>query len=407
MTTQDTSFATPVPDHIPPEMVGDYPLVRGRTSLRRPHDLIQDIQDSETRRGWYVPAIFADVGGWVFRSIDDNRAVGGDTEHFSNAAAAPFSVMTGGDWRMVPNEYDLPHHSAYRRIFNPVFTPKKMAQLDERIQAYAEQYVSAFRDTGSCEFMSAFAYKFPINIFMELMGLPQDRVDEFLEWERGLIHGETLEEMFSGAHNSVNYLRQEIADHRANPRDDLFDYALNVEFEGRKLNDSELLGFAFNMFIGGLDTVTTHMGFFFRHLAENPQHQRELRDHPERMGDAVDELMRAYACSTNQKLCTKDIEIGGIHIRAGEYAAVSGPLAGRDRGEFPDADVIRFDRKPRTISFGYGPHLCIGMHLARRELRIAMETMLRLLPEFAIAPDTVIESRLGAIPQPKTVPLVW
>jgi len=403
----ETAFETVIPDHISPDMIGDFPLVRGRVSNERPHDIIQRLQDNETRRGWYVPALFADKGAWIFRSLEDNRAVSGNPHHFSNSEAAPFAQMTGGDWRSLPNEYDPPEHASYRALMNPLFTPKKMAALDEKIRHYAEQYVLAFRDTGKCEFMHDFAYKFPINIFMELMGLPQDRVDEFLAWERGLIHGETLEEMVSGARNSVDYLRQEIAEHRARPRDDLIGYALNAEINGRKLTDSELLGFCFNLFIGGLDTVTTHMAFFFRHLAENPHHQAELRQHPDRMDDAIDEMMRAYACSTNQKLCIKDIEIGGIHIRAGEYAAVSGPLAGRDRSAYPDADIVRFDRRPRTISFGFGPHLCVGMHLARRELRFAMEAMLKHLPEFSIEPGVVIKSRLGAIPQPMTLPLVW
>jgi cytochrome P450 len=402
-----TLSAAETPRHIPAHLIGDYPFVRGRISTERPHDIAQRIQDTETRAGWYVPALFADVGGWVFRHVADNKAIGANTEHFSNAAASPFGTMTGGSWRSVPNEMDPPEHGAYRAMLNPLFVPRKVAELDEKIRLYARAHVEAFREVGHCDFMTDFAYKFPINIFMELMGLPQERVGEFLEWERQLIHGEAYADIVSGARRSVDYLREEIAAHRAAPRNDIIGFLLRARAGGKDLSDDDLLGLCFNLFIGGLDTVTTHMGFFFRHLAENPQHQAELREHPDRMGDAVDELMRAYACSTNQKLCIKDIEVGGIQIRAGECAAVSGPLAGRDRAEYPDADLIRFDRRPRTISFGYGPHLCIGIHLAKRELRIAMETVLEMLPEFSVAPGVAIISRLGAIPQPTELPLVW
>jgi len=402
-----SDFYTTVPDHVSPDLLGDYPLRRGRTSTERPHDLIQKLQDDETRRGWYVPTLFATTGGCVFRSMADNSLIGPDTEHFSNSASAPFGEMAGGTWRAVPNDYDPPEHSWYRRVLNPMFVPREMAKLDEKIRTYAEQYVGEFRDRGSCEFMQDFAYKFPINIFLELMGLPQERVDEFLEWERVLIHGDSLEEMKRSVCRVAQYMEREILDHRVRPRDDLISRALDAEVAGRRLNESEMLGLCFLLFLGGLDSVTTHMGFFFRHLAENPQHQAQLRADPTLIDAAVEELMRAYSATTMQKLCVKDIEIGGIRIRAGDSVAVSGPLAGRDRAVFPDADVIRFDRKPRTISFGYGPHLCLGIHLARRELRIALEAMLRCLPEFAIAPGALIESRLGAIPQPMQVPLVW
>lgn len=402
-----SDFDTIIPDHVPADLVGDYPLMRGRTSTERPHDLIQRLQDSEMRPGWYVPGLFSTTGGWVFRSMAHNSLIGPDTEHFSNSAAAPFGEMAGGTWRAVPNDYDPPEHSWYRRVLNPMFTPREMARLDDRMRAYADRYVGAFRDRGNCEFMQDFAYKFPINIFLELMGLPQERVDEFLEWERILIHGESLEEMKRSVLRVAEYMEREIVDCRARPREDIITRSLNAEAGGRRLDESEMLGLCFLLFLGGLDSVTTHMGFFFRHLAENPRHQAQLRADPMLIDAAVDELMRAYSATTSQKLCIKDIEIGRIRIRAGDCVAVSGPLAGRDRAAFPDADVIRFDRRPRTISFGYGPHLCLGIHLARRELRIALETMLRCLPEFAIAPGGVIESRLGAIPQPMQVPLVW
>jgi cytochrome P450 len=402
-----SDLSATIPNHIPRELIGEYPLVRGRTSTERPHDLIQRLQDEETRSGWYVPGLFADSGGWVFRSMADNSLIGPNVEHFSNTASAPFGALTGGTWRAVPNDYDPPEHSWYRRVLNPAFTPREMAKLEVKIRAHAHKYVSEFREQRSCEFMRDFAYKFPINIFLEFMGLPQERASEFLGWERGLIHGESLQEMKDCALQVVEYMEGEIGDHRARPREDLISYAANAEVSGRRLDESEMLGLCFLLFLGGLDSVTTHLGFFFRHLAEHPEHQAALRAEPTLIDPAVEELMRAYASITSQKLCIKDIEIAGIQIRVGDSVAVSGPLAGRDRGAFPDADVVRFDRKPRTISFGYGPHMCLGIHLARRELRIAMETMLGELPEFSLAPGVVIESRLGAIPHPMQVPLVW
>lgn len=397
----------PVPAHVPPELVGEYPFVRGRYTTEIAGEIAQQVQDTEPREIWFAPNLFAEGGGWVFRRIRDMRAVALDTEHFSNKDFAPFAQMTGGSWNMIPAEQDPPVHSAYRMMINPLFTPRAIAALDESISCYASDYVAAFRDKGECEFMSDFAFRFPISVFMELMGLPKDRLDDFLEWETQLIHGSDFDEITKATCEVVGYLRNLIEERRDAPGDDFIGFGFKAKFQGRSLTDDELLGFFFNLFIGGLDSVTTHMGHFFRHLAEHPEHQAELRAHPDRIANAVDELLRAYGATTTMRTCIKDIEINGVLIKKGDRIAMSALLAGRDRDEFDDADVVRFDRRPRHMSLGYGPHLCIGMHLAKRELRIAMETMLAMLPEFRIKPGAEISTDLGGAAQTLSVPLVW
>ncbi|MHC0054674.1 cytochrome P450 [Actibacterium sp. D379-3] len=254
--------------------------------------------------------------------------------------------------------------------------------------------------------MGDFAFEFPIKVFMELMGLPQDRTAEFLEWETGLLHSNDLQVIAGATRKVVDYLRGEIADRRATPRDDLITYGVQAEIDGRNLTEDEVLGFCFNLFIGGLDTVSTHMGLQFRHLATHPAHQAQLRAEPTLIPAAIDEMMRAYPAVTTFRTCIKEYEIKGVKMMPGDKVVMSTTLAGRDPEEFENPDEVRFERAARGLSFGYGPHLCVGMHLARREMRIAMEEFLANIPEFRQAEGHVPMTRLGMI-TPVDLPLRW
>jgi cytochrome P450 len=117
-------------------------------------------------------------------------------------------------------------------------------------------------------------------------------------------------------------------------------------------------------------------------------------------------MMRAYAAVTTFRTCTKETEFGGVKMMPGDKVAVHTTLAGRDPEEFSEPEQVRFDRNPRHVSWGYGPHMCVGMHLAKREMRIAIEEFVNRIPQFAVKPGHEIEYTLGMI-QPVTLPLVW
>jgi cytochrome P450 len=254
--------------------------------------------------------------------------------------------------------------------------------------------------------MREFAFEFPIKVFMDLMGLPHDRVAEFMDWEVNLLHNHDLAKIAEATRNVLDYLGKEIDDRRANPRNDLITFGVQGEIDGRPLTQDELLGFMFNLFIGGLDTVSTNMGLQFRHLASSPADQARLRANPSEIPMAIDELMRAYGAVTTFRTCKKEIELAGVRFMPGDKVAMSTTLAGRDPAEFDDPTEVRLDRRPRHVGFGFGIHTCVGMHLARRELRIAMEEFLARIPDFTLAPGHQVECHLGMI-QPVALPLVW
>ena len=402
-----TAFiATGIPAHVPPELVFPTPFVFGEMTTADPfNDWTPAIHKGPPI--FYAPNAYPGPSpAWIVRRMADLRQIYMDTDTFSSQDSSPYAKMIGETWTNLPVDVDPPAHRMYRSYANPLFTPAAMGKLEEKIRRYAVDYIEGFRPRGECEFMKEFAFEFPIKVFLELMGLPVERAPEFLEWETGLLHDSNVANMAAAARKSVDFLRSEIDKRRDNPPDDLFGAALRGEVDGRPLNDDELIGFTFNLFIGGLDTVSTNIGLQMLHLAEHPEDQRYLRANPDRIPRAIEELMRAYAPVTTCRTCTRDVEFGGVQMKAGDKVAMMTTLVARDPEEFDNPGEVRLDRNPRHVSFGVGVHSCIGVHLARRELKIAMEEMLARLPEFRVAPGHMIRRWIGMI-APVELPLVW
>ena len=405
--TQPKFSELPVPDHVDPDLVRrDFPFIYGSITEQDPfNDLV--MKTHEEPDIFYAPHAYpGGTAAWVPRRMALVREVFMDTDHFTNSDFGPYSKLVGGSWINSPAELDPPAHGPFRKMINPAFTPKAMAALEEKIRSYAVDYIDAFASRGSCEFMSQFAFEFPIKVFLELMGLPQDRVSEFMAWEWDLIHNFDMAKMADSTRKVIEYLDGEIEARRINPRNDLISFALQGRIDDRPLTDDELRGLSFNLFIGGLDTVSTNMGLQFWHLATHGDDQAFLRANPQEIPRAIDELMRAYGAVTTFRTCKKETTIAGARIVPGDKVALSTSLAGRDPAEFDDPNEVRFDRRPRHIGFGFGIHTCMGMHLARRELRIAIEEFLARIPEFRIAEGHKMRFHLGMI-QPVELPLVW
>lgn len=397
--------AAPLPPHVPESLVRPFPLIVGLTTKTDPFAEMAEVHD------W--PDVFyaqhAYPGGgpsWIVRKAADLREIYLDTTNFSSKDFAPFAKILGANWNLIPAEIDPPAHALYRAFANPIFTPKAMTKLEDGIRRYAREGIQVFRDKGECEYMADFAFGFPIKVILELMGLPLEMAPKFLEWEMALLHNHDMSVLADAARKLVAYLTDQIEDRRTNPGDDLISYAVQAEIEGRKLTHDELIGFTFLMFIGGLDTVSANMGLHALHLAQRPDHQKFLRENPDRIPDAIEEMMRAYAPVTTYRTCVREIEFRGVKMMPGDKVAMCTTTAARDP-EASDAPAeVRLDRKPKHVSFGYGPHLCLGVHLARRELRIALEEFLALVPDFQLKPGHELEWHMGVI-QPVELPLVW
>lgn len=402
------AMTLPRPAHVPADLVWPYPFAsRGTTSTGLPRDLIADVHKGPPVF-WVDGSPHSIPGAWVPRRYSDLQQVYMDTNNFTPQGTSQFAQMIGESWFSIPGEAEPPLHSRYRHVLNPLFSPSRMAKLEERIRQYARELLLELRPRGKCEFVSEFAFEFPIRVFLELMGLPQENVKQFLAWEHAILRSQTMEPIAEALKAVTVYLADQCDQRRREPRDDLLTLGVQAEVEGRKLSEDELKGFCFNLFVGGLDTVSTNLSAHFRHLAENPADQQFLRENPGKIPDAIDELMRAYAAVTTLRVCKQETTLSGARILPGDLVLMPTFLAAHDPEVFPNPEVVDFMRKPRHVSFGYGPHLCIGMHLARREMRLAVEEALAILPPFRIEPGAEIVSFCSIAPiGPVELPLVW
>jgi len=326
-----------------------------------------------------------------------------DPQRFSSNAVIP--IEPEPEYLMIPVMIDPPDHTTWRRLLAPHFVPSRVQLLEERIRGRCVELIEGFAEAGSVNFIDEFAAQFPNFVFMELLGLPQEDFDQFMIWENKIMHASTeTDPDRSGARQAMvevaTYLGNLIEARRADPSlngDDLLAAALNWEIDGEPVSTGDLQNLCMFLFIAGLDTVAAQLTVMFHHLGTHPEHRRRIVTDPAVIPQAVEEYLRVFPNVATGRKVTTDTEVAGVPVKAGQMILLPTSPAGRDYSAYPDADVVDFDRPVvRHASFGAGPHRCIGAHLARLELRIALEEWHKRLPEYTVQdPDSITEHTGG------------
>jgi cytochrome P450 len=412
MSSNSAAVAVPrakaLPAHVPAELAFDLPFF-ARTSIdENPHETLIPEMHASLPPLTYVTNIFPGKRpGWLLKNAADVKALLLDSENFIKKGMGQWSQDIGENWLVIPTEADPPYHAIYRKTLNPSFAPMKMVALTGKIRERAKTLIAGFKDRGSCDFVNEFSEKFPINIVLDLLGLPQERMQQFLVWEKEMLHTDDLTIRRNATRAVKNYLLEEIDNRRRSPQDDYITQVINYEVDGKKWSEDEVLGHCFNLYLGGLDTVTSLLGLMFNFLASHPEHQRQLRETPNLNVFAVEELLRAFGPVTSFRICSKEVEIHGQKIMPGEYVAVSTPMAGRDPAYYENPQVIDFNRKPTILSLGGGIHKCLGQHLARLELQIAVQEFVTAIPEFRVEDGFKVRYFVGNIVHVPALQLQW
>lgn len=381
----------PVPAHVPVDMVGSFSLFTSPGMAPTPNGDPQAatacVHDGP--RIFYSPLNTRDgKGTWVITRAQDQRRVLQDPETFSSHRAI-FASALGENWPMIPLELDPPAHGAFRTLLNPLLSPKRVMALESAVRERSSFLIDRIAARGtSCEVMSDFAFPFAVNIFLRFLGLSDDRLDEFVTWANDLLHGAN-EKRGAAARQIIAFIDDLAAERRKRPVDDFLSFLVQAEIEGRRLTDMEVRGTGVLLFIAGLDTVAAAIGFDLAYLARNPADQQALRDDPRRIVLAAEELLRAYPTVQMIRVATRDIDFEGAPIRKGDYVSCATMIANRDPLEFPDPNTIDLEREDnRHTAFAYGPHRCLGSHLARREIVVGLEEWLKRIPNFRIKEGT-------------------
>jgi len=300
---------------------------------------------------------------------------------------------------MIPLQIDPPDHKKFRKLLDPLFSPHKMAPLEDEVSALVNDLIDGFIDRGEVDFAKEFSIPFPSQVFLTLLGLPLDELDRFLTMKDGIIRPDHVTGKLYGSKDASDYQQQvadsvydyfnEILDQREKERrDDLLSLFLDAEIEGDRLSREDILDICFLFLIAGLDTVTATLDCMFAFLAQHPEQRRQLVEDPGLIPNAIEELLRWETPVMGiARVAVEDAELGGCPVHKGEQVMIMIGSANTDEAVFPDADVVRFDRDVNPhIAFGGGIHRCLGSNLARLELRVALREWHRRIPEYEVEP---------------------
>jgi cytochrome P450 len=347
-------------------------------------------------------------GTWLVASAEANRQVLMNHEAFTSTGVKVFSRLLGNNLVFFPVEVDPPEHGKYRAILAPFFKPASATAMRDVLVQRVDEMLDVLIPKGGCEFVQEFAKTFPGSIFLDLVGLPRDRAPEFLGWAKTVTSASSAADKRAAMQRIGDYLMDEVKSRKETPRDDVLSHIVNGEIDGRPVTVEEATGCAVVLFLGGLDTVANQLGWTFRWLAEDQKMQDLLRAEPTRIARANEELLRYFSAVFLTRQATRDVDLAGVTIRAGDIVACALPMASRDGREFENPDVLDVDHSVRRyLSFGFGPHMCIGMYLAKLELNVVVERWLSRVPSFRVAPNYEATSSIASVISLDRLPLVW
>lgn len=394
-----------IPDHVPPHLFWQHSLEAFTSELDDPF-----VAASRLHQGpdifWASEAAYGRPAWVITRQVLIQEALG-DPEHFSSVQGTTLSDMLGVSWRLTPLEFDPPQHSLYRNILNAHFTPRAVAALDDAVRETCRTLVASFAPRGRCEAISEFVTPFPTLIFLALMGIPHEEAPHLLAWEHALLRGASDLERMAAAKAVAGYLEAFVRKQRLAPGTELLKGLLSARIEGRLLEDDEVLGILYTLYIAGLDTLQGAMSWILKHLACDPELQARLRARPKDVPGALEELLRAYSVVSTFRRVAKDFVFHGVEMRRGDPVLLPLYLAGRDPRAHDNPHAIDLHRRSARLSFAVGPHHCLGANLARRELRIVLDTFLSRLDSFHIPPGETYAFHTGVVFGVDRLPLAW
>jgi cytochrome P450 len=354
-------------------------------------------------------------GYWVFTRNEMIVDALQRPEIFSSTATVPTIPEPPYQW--IPLMVDPPYHTKWRKLLGGWFSPGRIASLETPVRERCAELVDSIVARGECDFVADFASQFPTTIFLQIIGLPVEQLDQFMEWEDKILHfnSETDPDysgMMAAMDQVTKHFAELIAVRRNDPNsrgDDIVSAAIDWTIDGEPISDKDLLSCMLLLFMAGLDTVASQLSFLFRHLATVPADRQRLLADPALIPAAVEEMLRAYSIVRLGRKVTQDTDFHGCALKAGDMVAMPLAFASRDEDVFEDATEVEIDRDVfRNVAFGAGPHRCLGSHLARRELVVAVEEWHKRIPEYSVPYGAeVIEHSGNGVYGLDRLPLRW
>ena len=410
MNTESSLMAVPAatrtgrPAHVPDRLVMDIDI----------YDI--DIKERDVGTSWLAikakapgPVVWTDHNGghWIPLTGKDVKTVYTTFDTFSSQDI--FIPPNGSrDNMLIPLEQDPPESLLYRKVIVPPLMPNNLTEVTQVARDQAISLIEGFKPTGECEFIGDFSLILPVVVFLTLMGLPLEDRSYLHALAEKSTRPESAEERLEGHLELKQYLQHYIDDRKANPRDDLLSRSVHAKIAGEPISDFAARQFVLNSTIGGLDTVANMLGFVMHFLANSPRHRHQLIERPDLINAASDELVRRFGVVSTARRLIQDTELSGVELKVGDMIWPPTWLYGLDDTIVPNPLEVDFERPSFPhMNFGGGPHVCVGMHLAKRELRILLEEWLARIPDFSVKPNAEIKIGTGMVSGIRHLPLIW
>ncbi|WP_445159776.1 cytochrome P450 [Mycobacterium sp. Dal123C01] len=287
-------------------------------------------------------------------------------------------------------EVDGEYHLALRHALAPFFSPGAVLKLKPFMEEKAQEFLDQHIENGHMDLVLDYASPVPAILTMKMMGLPLDNWQLYAKLFHSVMAVSQDSPEYADAIAKVPAMMEEVLQHtatrRADEQQDLTSFLIQFEFDGKRLDDAQLLNILWNLIAGGVDTTTSQTALTLRHLGTHPDLRQQLIDHPELYRTATDEFLRYFTVNTSlSRTVTKDVELKGQQLRKNDQVIISWLAANHDDKEFERPDEIILDRTPnRHLAFGLGPHRCIGSHLARFMSEVMVRAVLDRIPDYEV-----------------------
>jgi cytochrome P450 len=354
---------------------------------------------SETYGGFWVLTRYADVA----RVAKDDRTFSSDHDVDGTRNGYLGITIPSPPVRSIPIEMDPPEFFEYRKVLNPPLAPAAVAKKVDRIRVVTNESIDRFIENGACDFVHDLAVRVPAFMTLELLGVPTDKWELYAE----PLHASAWappdtpehDRMVEGVTWLLGDLAEELERHRAEPDDGLLTHIVRSEVGGKPISIEHMVGMAFLLAVGGLDTTAALLSNTFLYLDEHPDLRAPLARDADLRASAFDEFMRYFTPTQSlARTATADVELGGQHIKAGDRVFISWAAANRDPAEFDRPNEVVLDRFPnRHMGFGLGAHRCVGSHVGRAQWSVVMEEVLRRMPDYRVLRDGVEKYRSVAV----------
>lgn len=347
---------------------------------------------------------------YTFMRMDTVKRVLLDTETFSNVKVEG----AGGavEENLLPSSKDPPEHARYRAVIAPFFTPSAVKKIMPDFPIFANKLIDRFVDRGHCEYQHEFSEPYPGYILLKVLGVPEEDLPIMVEAESKLWIPPEEDPDFSrrraATNQAIQYLEDKIRQCQKNPDDSLFSALLASEVDGRKLTPLEVRQYTLILVMGGLHTTKALLGKTMAHLAQNPDLRRTIIENPAKIPTLIEEMLRVYSMGESFRFATKDVEIDGCPVKKGDMVSVNWTAANRDPRAYDCPASVKLDRgNTLHVGFGFGAHICMGMHLARADMRVALDEWHKRIPHYRIKEGAELKEQIWAGAGIRELPLEW